>query len=623
MTRKLLLTLLLCFFSLQIAEAKLTLFKNGKSSYCIALCSDASISEQTAANELQHYIKEISGVVLPIKKAEELKSGERHIFVGYNAEYGQKLGVTKPQNNDEAYTYRTLGDNIWIYGGAQRGTIYGVYSFLENELGVRWFTKDYTKIPSLEKWQTKELNHSEEPFIQHRQIGYNNVLPHKDWLAHNKCIMVWGAQDNEYGGLESYWGAHTFELFIPSGVYFKDHPEYFSLRDGERKPYTQLCLTNPDVLKICIEKMKQTIAEHPHYWVYSMSQNDNQFPCQCEKCRAIEEQYGGHSGLMVWFVNQVAEAIKPLYPDKYIGTFAYQYTRQAPNGITPRDNVVIRLCSIECCFAHPLEECEHNKSFISDIEDWSKIAPQLVVWDYVINYRQYVAPFPNFGVLAKNIKTFKKYKAIGVQEEAQYQSLGGEFSDMRSWVLSKLLWNPDLETSALVDEFIENYYGNAAPYIKEYFYLTQSLVKDDTVMGIYIDERNSIYTDEYITKAYQILNKAQQSVTKADEETQKRVDLVKLQVDFLHMMRNPQQAVADGAYDRVKEITARHGVKLCEWVDNDVFMNIYDVVYLKNNLWLSTDDLMRVFNEIYFSGDKTMTSVQDVIHAYIKKNLSK
>ncbi|MBR5877542.1 MAG: hypothetical protein IKZ11_03155, partial [Alistipes sp.] len=140
MTRKLLLTLLLCFFSLQIAEAKLTLFKNGKSSYCIALCSDASISEQTAANELQHYIKEISGVVLPIKKAEELKSGERHIFVGYNAEYGQKLGVTKPQNNDEAYTYRTLGDNIWIYGGAQRGTIYGVYSFLENELGVRWFT---------------------------------------------------------------------------------------------------------------------------------------------------------------------------------------------------------------------------------------------------------------------------------------------------------------------------------------------------------------------------------------------------------------------------------------------------------------------------------------------------
>ncbi|MBR5801547.1 MAG: DUF4838 domain-containing protein [Alistipes sp.] len=600
-----------------------TLFHNGQSDYAIVVCKNASVSEQTAAKELQGYLKQVGGVELPIIEKNQLVEGQKHIFIGYNKEYGSKYGVERPEAQDEAYTYRTVGENIWIYGGSERGTMYGVYSFLENELGVRWYTKDFTLIPSLKKWKVKELSHSEEPFIQHRQIGYNNVLPHKDWLAHNKCNMMWGAQDNEYGGLESYWGAHTFELFIPSGVYFKDHPEYFSMRDGERKPYTQLCLTNPDVLKICIEKMKQTIAENPHYWVYSMSQSDNQFPCQCEKCRAIEEQYGGHSGLIVWFVNQVADAIRPLHPDKYIGTFAYQYTRKAPKGIVPRDNVVIRLCSIECCFAHPLEECEHNKSFISDIEDWSKIAPQLVVWDYVINYRQYVAPFPNFGVLAKNIKTFKKYKAIGVQEEAQYQSLGGEFSDMRAWVLSKLLWNPDLDTSALVNEFIENYYGDAAPYIKEYFDITQSLVKDDTVMGIYIDERNSIYTDEYITKAYQILNNAQQSATKADEETQKRVDLVKLQVDFLHMMRNPEQAVADGAYDRVKDITARYGVKLCEWVDNDVFMNIYDVVYLKNNLWLSTDDLMRVFNEIYFSGDKTMTSVQDVIHAYIKKNLSK
>lgn len=354
------------------------------------------------------------------------------------------------------------------------------------------------------------------------------------------------------------------------------HPEYFSLRDGKRTPYTQLCLSNPEVLQICIEKMKKTIADNPLYWVYSLSQNDNQFPCQCDKCRAIEEQYGGHSGLVVWFVNQVADAIKPLYPDKYIGTFAYQYTRQAPTGIVPRDNVVIRLCSIECCFAHPLEECEHNRSFIADIEKWSRVAPNLYIWDYVVNFRQYVAPFPNFGVLANNIKTFKKYNAIGIMEQAQYQSLGGEFSELKAWVLSKLLWNPNLDTKTLVAQFIEDYYDNAAPYVQQYFNLCQSLVKDDTVMGIYIDDKNPLYTDEFVAAAKKLLDEARQAVASADEDMRLRVDLVCLQIDYMRLMRTPQEAKKDGTYDRLCAFVRKHNIRLNEFTSIEEFINIYN-----------------------------------------------
>lgn len=541
-----------------------TLFNKGKSKYVIVLCQNPSQSEQTSAHELQDYLKQIGGVTIPVIEYDQLRDGQKHIFVGFNEKYAASCGVERPQEKDESYAYRTIGDNIWIYGGSERGTMYGVYSFLENELGVRWYTKDYTRIIPHNKWSFKELNHSETPHIGLRFVQYCNVEPHKEWLAHNKCNSVWTAQENEYGGLTAYWNAHTFEQFIPSNVYFKEHPEYFSLRDGERKPYTQLCLSNPDVLKICIEKMKGAIAANPLYWVYSMSQSDNQLPCQCEKCRAIEEQYGGHSGLMVWFVNQVADAIKPIYPDKYIGTFAYQYTRKAPKGITPRENVVIRLCSIECCFAHPLEECEHNKPFISDIKEWSKIAPHLFIWDYVVNYHQYLAPFPNFGVLAENIKTFKKYNAIGIQEEAQYESIGGEFSDMKSWVLAKLLWNPDLDTFALVREFISNYYGAAAPYIQQYFDLCHSLIKDDTVMGIYINQHNPLYTDEFVDEAQAILAKAKEAVADDNEQMQLRVDKVVLQIKYLYMMRKPQQAIADGTRDWVFDFIRKHGILVNE-----------------------------------------------------------
>lgn len=560
-----LIMLLAVIIAFAVAMQKPTLFNNGKSDYSIVLCKNASISEQTAAKELQSYLEQVGGVVLPIINRDQLEEGQKHIFIGYNKHYGEECGVERPDKNDEGFTYRNVDDNIWIYGGSQRGTMYGVYSFLENELGIRWYTKDYTHLKPLKKWQFKDLYCSETPFIQYRFDQYYNVEPHKDWLAHNKCNSVWAAQDNEYGGLVAYWNAHTFEQFIPSGEYFQKHPEYFSLRDGKRTPYTQLCLSNPEVLQICIEKMKQAIAANPLYWVYSMSQSDNQFPCECEKCRAIEEQYGGHSGLMVWFVNQVADAIKPLYPDKYIGTFAYQYTRKAPTGITPRDNVVIRLCSIECCFAHPLEECEHNRPFISDIEDWSKIAPHLFIWDYVVNYRQYVAPFPNFGVLAENIKTFKKYNAIGIQEEAQYESLGGEFSEMKSWVLSKLLWNPNLDTKALVAQFINDYYGPAATFIQQYFDLCHSLIKDDTVMGIYIDENNPLYTNEFVTEANNLLTQAKEAVAECDDDMRLRVDMVGLQIDYLRMMRTPQEAIADGTRDRVFDFVRKHKIYLNEW----------------------------------------------------------
>ncbi|MBQ2033484.1 MAG: DUF4838 domain-containing protein, partial [Alistipes sp.] len=207
------------------------------------------------------------------------------------------------------------------------------------------------------------------------------------------------------------------------------------------------------------------------------------------------------------------------------------------------------------------------------------IAPHLFIWDYVVNYRQYVAPFPNFGVLAENIKTFKKYNAIGIQEEAQYESIGGEFSEMKSWVLSKLLWNPNLDTKALVAQFITDYYGNAAPYIQQYFDLCHSLIKDDTVMGIYIDENNPLYTDEFVTEANSLLTQAKKAVTECDEDIRFRVDLVGLQIDYLRLLRTPQEAAADGTRDRVFEFVRKHNILLNEWQSVEETINIYNNTY--------------------------------------------
>ena len=109
-----------------VSYSKFALFKNGESDYSIVLCNNASISEQTAAKELQSYIEQIGGVTLPIINRNELQEGEPHIAIGYNKHFGEKLGIERPADNDESYTYRSVGKNIWIYGGKQRGTMYGV-----------------------------------------------------------------------------------------------------------------------------------------------------------------------------------------------------------------------------------------------------------------------------------------------------------------------------------------------------------------------------------------------------------------------------------------------------------------------------------------------------------------
>ncbi|MBR4994955.1 MAG: DUF4838 domain-containing protein [Alistipes sp.] len=577
--RTLLLPLVMCGLALLVG-CENRLFSDGQSQYCIALCADASPSEQTAASELQSYIEQIAGITLPIKPSGELLPDERHIFIGFNEEYASQRGVARPDDESQQYTYCNVGRNLWIYGGKRWGTMYGVYSFLENELGVRWYSPDYTKVVPHNEWGFRSLNHSESPDIMFR---FNDAFAaERDyaWMGHNKCNSIWSSVKNNYGGLVGFWGGHTFAYFVPSKEFFATHPEYFALRDGERVPYGQLCLSNPEVIEICKERMIKVIADNPDYWVYSLSQDDHQFMCQCEKCRAIEEQYGGHSGLLIWFVNQVADAVKTLYPNKYISTFAYQYTRKAPEGISPRDNVVIRLCSIECCFAHPMEQCEHNESFIRDIKAWSELASRLYIWDYVVNFRQYIAPCPNFDALAANIRTFQKYNTIGLHEEGQYESVGGAFADLKSWVLAKLMWNPNLDTMALVEEFIADYYGPAAPYVQQYFDLCQGLIDADKHMGLFFLEDSPIYTDEFVAEARKILSAAVAAVEGESEQMRHRVDLVNLQILYLYMMRQPQEALADGTCDYVFDFIRRHKIMAIEWNSVENFINWYSDRYL-------------------------------------------
>ena len=423
-----------------------TLFSNGKSDYQIAIAENASESEKWAANELQHWIQEIGNVQLPVKTLNSSYKGPK-ILVGFNEQTAQKTGAKKPQAGDESYHYSNDGADIVIYGGSERGTMYGVMSFLENELGCRWYTPAVSVAPKKAEYSFERISYDEKPGVRVRNDFYFEAFD-PVWAARNKMNGTLGFDkiNPQPGGTENYWSVHTFYRFLPPEEFYKNHPEYYSLIDGKRiYNHAQLCLTNPDVLKIVTERLKKTMRENPDYLIYSVSQNDWRNPCQCEKCQAIAKKEGSESGPIIWFVNQVAEAIEKGFPDKFVGTLAYQYTRTPPKTIKPRKNVVVRLCSIECCFSHDFQTCPENQSFLNDLKEWAAISPQLYIWDYVVNFSHYIMPYPNFNVLQSNIKTLRDNKAIGIMEQAAYQSRGGEFAELRAYLLSKLLWNPECD----------------------------------------------------------------------------------------------------------------------------------------------------------------------------------
>lgn len=532
------------------------LFRDGKSDYKIVISAEASTSEQTAARELQQYIEKVSDARLPI--VNDINTDGRRIFVGYNTRVADLTGARKPRKDDEGFTYRTIGHDLLIWGGAQRGTMYGVFTFLEREFGIHWFTPKCTAVPRCREKKLPRLNRSEQPFVKYRYSNYFVANNAPEWSAHTRENMKWGPMTSDYGNIEAYYGAHTMEWLVPVGEFFETHPEYFCLRDGKRyNGYGQLCLSNPDVLEICKTRMAQRMREHPEYRIYSLSQNDNFMFCQCEQCKAIEDRYGGHSGLIVWFVNQVADAVKDEFPDKFIGTFAYQYSRQPPTGIKPRENVVIRLCSIECCFAHPLDAgCPQNEKFMQDLKGWAELAPHLFIWDYIVDYAQYIAPWPNFQVLGPNIKIFGDNKAIGIFEEAQYQSAGAEFDEMKAWTVNQLLWNPEQDVDSLTSIFIKGYYGKAAPYIKEYYDLCKSLVKPDVHYGIYIRENHEIYSDEFIRQAFDILEQAKAAAE--SDNIREQVDRVRMQPLYLHCMRHKAESLKDGTWEELKGLMLKY-----------------------------------------------------------------
>lgn len=534
-------------------NASIQLFRNGVSNYDIVLCEGASVSERTAAYELSDYLHKISGANIPV--ANGSRHGRKYIYVGYDGFVGNALGAKRPNNDDEGFRLVSSKGNLYIYGGKERGTMYGVYRFLDEKLGVRWYTKEVVKVPRLRKFELNDLDEREEPAFAYRSVLYYTSLHNIDWNAHNMVNSILGASnENKYGGTQGYLGVHTMTSMVSAKEFFKDHPEYFALNDGKRIDNGQLCLSNPNVIKLLISRTIDEIKKYPGCWSYSVSQDDNSLFCQCKKCRALEKRYGGPSGLVLWAVNKVADAVGQKYPDVRIGTLAYHLTQKPPVNIYPRKNVEIRFC-MDGCFSHPLTASE-NAAIYNDLKGWNKLTSNIVIWDYSTSFYHYLMPVPSINRIASNMSLFKNFHFHGVMEMGQYDAYGGEFYELKQWLFAKLLWNPSDNPDSLVRDFIYGVYGKAANNVMRYYNLTEQLgVKNHFVFDTRYD--TPFYTDDYLNTSRRLLDQALEMV-KGNTLEYDNVEKLRASILYLQVMRNKPLSLTNGDAEKLRQFFLKY-----------------------------------------------------------------
>ena len=417
------------------------------------------------------------------------------IFVG-KTRLADKYLTRKGEIRDDGFILKSDGRLAVIYGLQDKAVYYGAVRLLE----LKGYRMTHHQVPDVApdiKPGLPIVNEVNNPSFAYREIWYytpHHSQDYADWHALHHRIRV--GDSNEYiwdsrfsGPLRWAEGmyVHTFQKLIPPAKYFSTHPQWFSEIGGQRVRDGQLCLSNPEVLDTLCANLAKMMEEHPDAQIWSVSNNDNYNVCQCPHCRHMDSLYGGPSGTLIHFINQVARR----FPNKTISTLAYQFTRRAPQPVNshiekPDSNVNIMFCSIECGRQEAIATAPTEASFRKDMEDWAALTDNIYVWDYVVQFRNMWDPFPNLHVLQPNLKYFHDHGVRLMFEQGTGANNMTSWMEPREYMLAKLLWNVDADPDSLLHDFCIHYYGLASQPVEElYGEMHRALIASGKRLDIY------------------------------------------------------------------------------------------------------------------------------------------
>lgn len=467
--------------------------EDGESDYYIVTADNHDECIDTAALELQTYIEKICGAKLETVNESQLPAGVPAIALGETS-ISENNGFDYSAISEDGFLLDTEGEHFIIRGEDDRGTLFGVYTFLEEYLGVRWFTPTLERVPENEDVVIdKDLHRVVEPSFAVRRndtMGTNEA--HR---ARTKMNVSFHKNATKYGGTLTYslWDA-TLITLVPKSL-FAEHPEYFAMDENGNRHTDHVCMTNPDVLELVVKNCRDimTNATNGSKFIH-IGQDDNINYCHCENCEALYEKYGAVSAPTLIFTNNLADILGPEFPDYTFTFYAYNETDRPPTdtSLKCRPNVAPVLCGLhKACRSHSLLECgaqdgnetlmnlygDNEPTIAEDFKVWTQIAERTYIYDYTINFLFSQQFFSNFEYMQE---TMKYMHDIGITGYIYNCGDGhsAAFNELRNYLLCKLQWDVNADVEYHMMDFMKEYYGEeAAPFIKEIMDLQTAAIK--------------------------------------------------------------------------------------------------------------------------------------------------
>jgi len=431
----------------------LAIIVNGKSDFVIVLGENASYMELKAAEELQKYLMQITGAKLSIITDADAPAAKEIVIGQTNRE--SKGQFAREELIHNGFVITTDGGKLWLIGGDEYGTLFAVYELLESYLDCRFYTAAFERVPTRKNVTLHIPEDKQIPVLETRDTYWRDVRNHLDYSLKRKTMKPRWANKM----------CHTM-------------PELAEAGDGVS---ADPCLSDPNVYETVLKNVRALLAASPDARYISVSQSDANKPCTCEKCSASAKIHG-LSGHYLLFVNRIAEAIADEFPHVLVHTFAYVFTETPPlSDVVPADNVMIQLCTIRACFAHPLTDCHLEADYTKNdspvplgyekwFADWSAICNHMSAWTYTYMVNDFHIPNPNWESLWANMRLFADNHVMYLFAEGN-SSVIGEFSELRAYLITLLMWDPYMSREdyyAHMDEFLQDYYGPGWKSLREF-----------------------------------------------------------------------------------------------------------------------------------------------------------
>ncbi len=473
-------SLLLGLGDYAVALTRVELAQQGRATVPIILAKDATVRVRSAATDLATYLNQITGAEFVIRAGDCTKA----IAVGLPSDF-PLLNLAKPLEvkniaDREAYILKSHKDGLYVIGATELAVENAVWDLL-HRLGYR----QYFPGPAWEiipRKQTIEIaiDVTERPDYLNRRIWYGfgtwdyNARPYAKWCQRNRTAS---------GFILNI--SHAYESIIRQNkASFDNHPEFLGLLDGERKS-SKLCIGNPELRKLVVNHAMEYFDSDPGRDSISMDPSDGGNWCQCDKCAAL----GSISDRALTLANQVAEAVKSKFENKYVGMYAYNY-HSPPPSIRVHPNVIISIATAFIKGGYTLDEL---------ITGWSEQGA-------TIGMREYYAVFPwdhdlpgqaRGSDLSYLQRTIPEFHAKGARFLSAESSDNWGANGLGYYVASRILWDLDEAENVdrIVDDFLTTAFGFAKQPMSQFYNLingaNKPLLSDDLIGRMYCHLQNA------------------------------------------------------------------------------------------------------------------------------------